>query len=155
MEKASGFCGFLRNMFGGAPASSAPETAKPAGMGGEAIFEAVREAGRKAREASRRMAAASPEAKNRALETLAALIESREADIMAANAEDLAAAEAAGVDAPRMDRLRLTPAILADMAGASATWPSFPTPWARWTLSGRGPTACWSGGCAFRWALWP
>ena len=46
MEKASGFCGFLRNMFGGAPASSAPETAKPAGMGGEAIFEAVREAGR-------------------------------------------------------------------------------------------------------------
>ena len=128
MEKASGFCGFLRNMFGGAPASSTPETAKPAGMGGEAIFEAVREAGRKAREASRRMAAASPEAKNRALETLAALIESREADIMAANAEDLAAAEAAGVDAPRMDRLRLTPAILADMAGACRYVAQLPDP---------------------------
>ncbi|MBQ8744592.1 MAG: gamma-glutamyl-phosphate reductase, partial [Mailhella sp.] len=82
------------------------------------IMDAVREAGRKAREASRRMAAASPAAKIRALETLASLIESREAEILAANALDLEAAAAAGVDAPRMDRLRLTPAILVDMAGA-------------------------------------
>ena len=92
------------------------------------IMDAVREAGRKAREASRRMAAASPAAKNKALEHLAALIESREADIMAANARDLEAASAAGVDAPRMDRLRLTPAILADMAAACRWVAQLPDP---------------------------
>ena len=92
------------------------------------IMDAVREAGRKAREASRRMAAASPASKIRALETLAALLESREAEILAANALDLEAAAAAGVDAPRMDRLRLTPAILADMAGACRYVAQLPDP---------------------------
>lgn len=92
------------------------------------IMDAVREAGCKAREASRRMAAASPAAKNAALERLAALMESREADIMAANERDLEAARAAGVDAPRMDRLRLTPAILADMAAACRWVAQLPDP---------------------------
>ena len=84
MEHASGLRGLIRNIFGG---SSAPSTAQPSAPDKDAIFEAVREAGRKAREASRAMAAASPAAKNRALEVLASLIESREADIMAANAD--------------------------------------------------------------------
>ncbi len=125
MEHASGLRGLIRNIFGG---SSAPSTAQPSAPDKDAIFEAVREAGRKAREASRAMAAASPAAKNRALEVLASLIESREADIMGANALDLEAAEAAGVDAPRMDRLRLTPAILADMAGACRYVAQLPDP---------------------------
>jgi len=128
MEKASGLRGLIRNIFGGGQTSAPSEPAQPAGLSREEIFEAVREAGRKAREASRAMAAASPAAKNLALETLASLIESREAEIMAANAEDLAAAEAAGVDAPRMDRLRLTPAILADMAGACRYVAQLPDP---------------------------
>ena len=130
MEKASGLRGLIRNIFGGqssAPTESAAP-AQPAGMSRDEIFEAVREAGRKAREASRRMSAASPAAKNLALETLASLIESRADEIMAANAEDLAAAEAAGIDAPRMDRLRLTPAILADMAGACRYVAQLPDP---------------------------
>ena len=130
MEKASGLRGLIRNIFGGqssAPTESAAP-AQPAGMSRDEIFEAVREAGRKAREASRRMSAASPAAKNLALETLASLIERRADEIMAANAEDLAAAEAAGIDAPRMDRLRLTPAILADKAGACRYVAQLPDP---------------------------
>ena len=128
MEKASGLRGLIRNIFGGGQSSAPSEPAQPAGLSREEIFEAVREAGRKAREASRAMAAASPAAKNLALETLASLIESRADEIMAANAEDLAAAEAAGIDAPRMDRLRLTPAILADMAGACRYVAQLPDP---------------------------
>ncbi len=92
------------------------------------IREAVRLAGRKAKEASRRMAAASPEAKVRALETLAALLEEREAELLAANGRDLEAARQAGLDGPRMDRLRLTPAVLADMAGACRYVAGLPDP---------------------------
>ena len=51
MEKASGLCGFIRNLFGGASAPESTPQASPAGMGRDEIFEAVREAGRKAREA--------------------------------------------------------------------------------------------------------
>ena len=54
MEKASGLCGFIRNLFGSAPAPESTPQASPDGSRDE-IFEAVREAGRKAREASRRV----------------------------------------------------------------------------------------------------
>ena len=92
------------------------------------IREAVREAGRKAREASRRMAAASPAAKKCALETLALLLKEKESALLDANAQDLDAARRAGLDAPRMDRLRLTPAILADMAEACRYVADMPDP---------------------------
>lgn len=92
------------------------------------IREAVRLAGRKAKEASRAMAAAGPKAKNDALETLARLLEERRDGLLAANAEDLEAARRAGMDAPRMDRLRLTPEILADMAGACRYVAQLPDP---------------------------
>ncbi|WP_298066915.1 glutamate-5-semialdehyde dehydrogenase [uncultured Mailhella sp.] len=89
---------------------------------------AVRLAGEKARAASRLMAAASPAAKVQALETLAALLEDRQAELISANAQDLEAARAAGLDAPRMDRLRLTPAILGDMAAACRYVAGLPDP---------------------------
>ena len=92
------------------------------------IREAVRLAGRKAKEASRRMAAASSASKVRFLETLASLLEEREGELLAANGRDLEAARLAGLDAPRMDRLRLTPAVLADMAGACRYVASLPDP---------------------------
>ena len=128
MENTGGLRGLIRNIFGAAKSDAPSAQDQPRATDSAAIFEAVREAGRKAREASRRMAAASPALKNQALETLAQLLESRADDIFAANAEDLAAAEAAGVDAPRMDRLRLTPAILADMAGACRYVAQLPDP---------------------------
>ena len=82
------------------------------------ILTAVRLAGKKAKAASRLMSAASPAAKAKAMEILAGLMEERQEALLAANEKDLAAARDAGLDAPRMDRLRLTPAILADMADA-------------------------------------
>ncbi len=68
--------------------------------------------GRRARAAARVMAAAEPAAKAAALNILADRLEEREAGLLAANAEDVAAAAAAGLDAPRLDRLTLTPAIV-------------------------------------------
>ena len=84
--------------------------------------------GQKAKEAARLLAKASPAAKNAALTRLAALLEEREAELRTANAQDLDAARARGLDAPRMDRLTLHPAVLADMAGACRYVASLPDP---------------------------
>lgn len=64
--------------------------------------------GRQARSASRQLAAASTEAKNKALVAMAATIRSQRAALLAANARDLEAARAAGLDAAMIDRLALT-----------------------------------------------
>ena len=72
--------------------------------------------GRAARAASRAMARAETRAKNDALMAMAAAIE-RDADrLLAANAEDLAAARATGLEPAMVDRLALTPAGVAQMA---------------------------------------
>lgn len=78
--------------------------------------------------ASRRMAAAAPEAKNTALHELAALLEQSRESVFAANARDLEAARAAGMDAPRLDRLTLTPAILDEMTAACRHVAGLPDP---------------------------
>lgn len=57
-------------------------------------------------------------AKTKALRALAALLIERQPDILKANALDVDAAKAANMDAPRLDRLTLTPRIMADMADA-------------------------------------
>ncbi len=92
------------------------------------IVKAVRLAGLRAREASRLMAAASPAAKAQTLETLATLLEDRQETLLSANALDLEAARQTGLDEPRMDRLRLTPAILAEMAAACRFVATLPDP---------------------------
>lgn len=74
--------------------------------------------GARAKDASRRMAKASPGAKALFLHRLAALLEQEQESLLAANARDLDAADARGIDAPRRDRLRLTPAVIAEMARA-------------------------------------
>lgn len=84
--------------------------------------------GRTARESSRLMAAAGPGAKTRALESLAGLLEERRMELLAANAEDLAAARAAGLDGPRLDRLALDHKVIADMAGACRFVAALPDP---------------------------
>lgn len=88
----------------------------------------LRAMGRKARAAARAMTAAAPAAKAAALAALADMLESREADLLAVNAEDVAAAAAAGLDAPRLDRLTLTPAIVRDMAAACRQVAAMPDP---------------------------
>lgn len=84
-------------------------------MGTSELMEGL---GRSAKQAARRMAVASAADKVAVLERLAALLEQEGDAIAAANDKDLAAAEAAGMDAPRMDRLRLTPQVIATMAEA-------------------------------------
>jgi glutamate-5-semialdehyde dehydrogenase len=64
--------------------------------------------GRQARAASRLLAAASSEAKNTALQAMAADIRARAATLLAANAQDLEAARRAGLEPSMIDRLTLT-----------------------------------------------
>ncbi|MBS0304506.1 MAG: gamma-glutamyl-phosphate reductase, partial [Proteobacteria bacterium] len=62
--------------------------------------------GAAARAASRRLAAAPTAAKDAALRALARRLGERSAPLVAANAPDIAAAEAAGLAAALVDRLR-------------------------------------------------
>ncbi|SKA65501.1 glutamate-5-semialdehyde dehydrogenase [Desulfobaculum bizertense] len=80
------------------------------------IQEMMLSVGQRAKLASRSMAKASTAQKNAVLIRLAELLDSRRDEIAAANARDLDAAEKEGLDAPRMDRLRLTPAVIDAMA---------------------------------------
>ncbi|MDD2967575.1 MAG: glutamate-5-semialdehyde dehydrogenase [Desulfovibrionaceae bacterium] len=81
-----------------------------------------------AKVAARSMAKASPAAKTQALLSLAALLHSQREAIFAANACDVAAAKERGLDAPRMDRLTLTQAILEDMIAACKHVAAMPDP---------------------------
>jgi len=84
--------------------------------------------GAAARAASRRMAAAPTAAKDAALRALARRLRERTDALVAANAPDIAAAEAAGLAAPLVDRLRLTPAILATLAEGCEQLAAMPDP---------------------------
>ncbi|MGZ8416950.1 MAG: glutamate-5-semialdehyde dehydrogenase [Methyloceanibacter sp.] len=72
--------------------------------------------GRRAREAARELALASTDAKNEALERMAARIELSSEKIIEANRQDLEAAQSKGRDAAFLDRLRLDGLRVAAMA---------------------------------------
>ncbi|PZA10785.1 glutamate-5-semialdehyde dehydrogenase [Rhodopseudomonas palustris] len=72
--------------------------------------------GRQARAAARILALAPPEQKNRALEAMERSIRAGADKILAANAEDVADAKAAGTTSAFLDRLTLTPARVEAMA---------------------------------------
>lgn len=84
----------------------------------DSIAALVADMGQKAREASRRLLGASSAAKIEALTYLASLLETRQDAIFAANAKDVESAVANGLEKPKVDRLRLTPDIVAVMAEA-------------------------------------
>ncbi|MFT3872415.1 MAG: glutamate-5-semialdehyde dehydrogenase [Nocardioides sp.] len=73
-------------------------------------------AAERARAASHGLALATREQKDRALVAMAEALETDSDTILAANAEDIARAEAAGTPSNLIDRLRLTPERLAGMA---------------------------------------
>jgi glutamate-5-semialdehyde dehydrogenase len=83
---------------------------------------------RAARAASAAMARATTAAKNRALAAIAAAIGEKRDAILAANAEDLAAARAGGLDAALLDRLELTPARVETMAAGVCEIAELPDP---------------------------
>jgi glutamate-5-semialdehyde dehydrogenase len=74
------------------------------------LRQQVHDAARRARIAARELAALSTATKDRALQTAADCVLARTHDILAANAEDVAAAKAAGTPEAMLDRLALNPA---------------------------------------------
>ena len=78
--------------------------------GSSDIAAAMGEIGRRARAAARALALAPADQKNRALGAMAAAVRAQTPLILAANAEDVAEARAAGVTGAFLDRLALDPA---------------------------------------------
>lgn len=78
--------------------------------------EDVHAAARRAREAGYALAVATRATKDAALESMAVALETRQDALLAANATDVARAEEAGTAPGIVDRLRLTPERLAQMA---------------------------------------
>jgi len=76
----------------------------------------MQQVGQQARAASRIMAQADTAVKNRALEAIAAAIQTGSAQLIAANDKDVAAARANGLDAASIDRLTLTEKTVRGMA---------------------------------------
>ncbi|MHB1352125.1 MAG: glutamate-5-semialdehyde dehydrogenase [Thiobacillus sp.] len=84
--------------------------------------------GRQAREASRAIARADTEQKNRALLAMAKAIRRAAARLLAANAQDMEHARAAGYDAALLDRLQLTEKTVAGMAEGLEQIAALPDP---------------------------
>jgi glutamate-5-semialdehyde dehydrogenase len=80
------------------------------------LSETMLAIGLQAKQASASMAKASTATKNRALAVLAGLLRANFVGLQEANARDIARAEAAGLAAPLVDRLRLTPKIIETVA---------------------------------------
>jgi glutamate-5-semialdehyde dehydrogenase len=92
------------------------------------MSERVRELGRRARVASRRLAAASTAEKDAALLTAADLLVERAPEILAANAADADRAAADGMEPGPLDRLRLTDARIGGMADGLRKVAALPDP---------------------------
>ena len=84
--------------------------------------------GAAARAASTKMAAAPAAAKNAALLALARLLRSSGAELASANALDVQAAHTAGLAAPLVDRLKLTPKIIETVAEGCEQIAAMPDP---------------------------
>jgi glutamate-5-semialdehyde dehydrogenase len=74
------------------------------------------------------LAQVSGAARNAALQAMAGALRERQDEVMAANAGDVAAAEAGGTSPALVDRLRLTPARIEAMAGGLETLIGLPDP---------------------------
>ena len=81
----------------------------------ESVLDYMTRLGRAAREASRVLARISTAQKNRALDAAAGALDAAREELAAANAKDLAAGRANGLDEAMLDRLALTPARIDDM----------------------------------------
>jgi len=76
----------------------------------------ITDLGQRARAAALRLSIETTERKNDALQRLASALEASQAVVLAANERDVAAAKDAGLAAPQIDRLTLTPARLNHLA---------------------------------------
>src|SRR3954462_5502148 len=92
------------------------------------MSQEVLDAARRAREASHGLALATRAQKDAALQAMAEALLSRWSEVLDANAEDVARAEADGTPANVVDRLRLTPQRLEDMARGLREGAALPDP---------------------------
>src|SRR3989440_12021598 len=92
------------------------------------VAAAVRELGAAARVAARELARAKTETKNEALRAMAAQLRAGAKAILEANRADVAQAKAEGCDAAFIDRLRLTPELVEQMAQGVAEVATLPDP---------------------------
>jgi len=92
------------------------------------ITAQIRELASRAKQASRTLATASSDAKNAALAAMATALEENAAELKAANAQDLADGEKAGLSAALLDRLRLTDKRIAAMADGLRQVAALPDP---------------------------
>ncbi|MQA14237.1 MAG: aldehyde dehydrogenase family protein [Pseudonocardiaceae bacterium] len=94
----------------------------------ETAAELVAGCGQAAQRAAPALAAAPEQAITTALDGMAARLTKARTDVLAANAEDVAAAEQAGVTAALVDRLRIDEARLEEMAGQLSLLAKAPFP---------------------------
>ena len=87
----------------------------------------IEQMGQRAKDAARALAMLGPE-KEYALLQAAGALRAQEGEILAANQEDLQAGEEKGLTPALLDRLRLTPARLEDMARAMEEVAKAPDP---------------------------
>ena len=92
------------------------------------IKQYIQDTGKRARAASRIMAKADTATKNQALLKIADLIIESQANLLEANALDLAAGKANGLDAALLDRLELTPERINTMADGLRQVADLPDP---------------------------
>jgi glutamate-5-semialdehyde dehydrogenase len=97
-------------------------------MNSVSTHELVRALGAQARAASAHMAKASAALKSRALRQLAQGLRRSSDSLQASNALDLARAQAAGLAAPMVDRLRLTPQVIETCALGCEQLAAMPDP---------------------------
>ena len=109
------------------------EQHRPASGGGAELAATMHRVGAQARAAARVVATARTAVKNRALDTMAELLQAREQELTRANRLDLEAARDRGLDAALMDRLALTPARIAAMAEGLRQVAALPDPVGRLT----------------------
>ena len=92
------------------------------------IAETMTALGRSARRAARQLAMSDGDIRDRALHAAAAALRERNADILAANAEDMRAAEERGLSAAMLDRLMLDESRVEGMAAGLESIAGLPDP---------------------------
>lgn len=121
-------------------AASTAASASVAWSEGQSVTDYMDAVGRAARTAATAMAAASTAARNNALLALARQIRVHAGELKARNTSDIAAAEANGLAAPMVDRLRLTDKVIETMAESCEQVAALPDPVGEITHMRRRPT---------------
>jgi len=115
--------------------------------------KAVIAGGEAARDSAASLAQATGDVINQALREMASRLMERAPEILAANADDMADGETAGLGQGLLDRLRLDPGRMQEMAARSGCWPTRRSRrrrprWATWPAARPGDGCGWpSGGC--------